>query len=226
MARSVYKGLKAGILVVVLSLVSWAGVQWLTRSQPMTIEEAGVIVTADRVIPERIVLGGDQPVRLYIANVSGRKSVTVIIPTDEPQKVEAETGQSAAVELKGRALRMLDGRKLTVEGGPGEAVFEVRAPGAKEESVTPATDIAVVMCDACAAPKVIRLKRGVAVTLWVTKTASDVSSDRFQCDELGVVAEVTDGQVTKVQLKPESIGEFTFYGTVTPDSRVVIQVVD
>ena len=87
-------------------------------------------------------------------------------------------------------------------------------------------DVAVVMCETCAAPRVITLKKGAAVTLWVTKTASELGYDHFVCEALGVSVDVTDGQVTKVELKPATTGKFVFTGTVTPDSRIVVQVVD
>jgi hypothetical protein len=63
-------------------------------------------------------------------------------------------------------------------------------------------------------------------TLWVTKTASEMPEDTFVCDEMGVNARVSDGELTKIPLKTDKAGEFVFTGTVTPDSRVVVQVVE
>jgi cytochrome c oxidase subunit 2 len=57
-------------------------------------------------------------------------------------------------------------------------------------------------------PKEITLKKGVPVTLEFT------SLDRlhgFKCSALGVRADIKPGQVTKVQVNPQKVGDFEFH---------------
>ena len=221
---------KTLILVLALGLMSWSLVHILTNRRPVEFQEVGLIIAADRVVPTHIYLRPDRPARLHLANVSGKKRVVVSIPVGEGMKVGVETGRVTAVELTRSNVRELNERLLTVSELPGRSLFRVIEPDPEgngaAKSQASETEIAVVMTDVCAAPQSITLKKGVSVKLWVTKTASEVPFDRFTCDELGIRIQVADGEVTMVSLKPETAGEFVFTGTVTPDSRVVVHVVD
>jgi hypothetical protein len=222
-AKKVYERLKLLGLILVLGWASWYVVQFVLHPAPVRYEDVALIVTQNRLIPPEIRLRGDRPVRLFVANVSPVEKVELQIAADPPVITQVERGKSTGVVLSRKVVRRLDGTKLAVNGLPLESVFRV-GPSASTESAAP--DVAVVMCDQCAAPRAITLKRGRPVTLWVAKTASEVGYDHFVCDELGISADVTDGEVTEVQLKPEKCGQFIFTGTVTPDSKVVVQVED
>ncbi len=217
---------KTLILVLALGLTSWSLVHVLTNCRPVEFQEVGLIIADDRVVPTHIYLRPDRPARLHLANVSDKKCVTVSIPVGEGMEVEVETGRVSAVELTRSNVRELNERTLTVSELDGHAVFSVTDRVEDASGRTSAGEIAVVMTDVCAAPKSITLRKGVSVKLWVTKTASEVPFDRFTCDELDIRIQVADGEVTMVSLKPETAGEFVFTGTVTPDSRVLVHVVD
>ena len=220
-----HRKVKTLILVLALGLMSWSLVQVLTNRRPVEFQEIGLNIADDKVIPTHIYLRPDRPARLHLANVSGKKCVTVSIPVGDELEVEVETGRGTAVELTRANVRELDERTLTVGELPGRSIFRIFEPDLEGKgaviSRTSETEIAIVMTDMCAAPKSITLRKGVPVKLWVTKTASEVPFDRFTCDELGIRIQVADGKVTIVSLKPETAGEFVFTGTVTDRKSVV-----
>ena len=196
------------------------------RSAPVVYQEVGVILLQDRLVPAEIRLTGDDPARLHILKGYGATSTEVAIPTLELAAVTVP-GVDAVIVIERSQLSLLDGQKLTSVSDGISAQFIVGdGPAEPPAAGDGYVDIAVVMTDDLAAPREVTLMRGVPVRLHVAKTDSDVGFDDLQCDRLGIRVRVPDRQVKTVTWTPEETGTFVFMGTVTPDSRVNVVVVD
>ncbi len=195
--------------------------------KPVEYQEIGIIQFQDRFVPREIQLVMGRPARLHITSAVEGASMEVSI---EGLDVSAVTsaGRVSTLTLEPGQIRTLEGRTLKSGLNGVGAIFRV-SKGGEPIPVAPAdgvVEVAVVMTDELAAPRQITLMRGVPVRLYVSKTDSDVGFDNFECDRLGIKLRVADRKVETVAFRPDRPGTFVFMGTVTPDSRVNIVVID
>lgn len=195
----------------------------LTHPKPPDWQDVGVIQMKGRVVPSEIVLVKGRPARLHVTAGMPGDGCTVQMDTLELTR-PVKQGEVTTVELTREQVDKLNGRRLRCGPGGGEAAFRIINKG--EPAPATGSEVAVVMTHELAAPKEVTLVKGVPVKLYVTKTASEEGFDKFTCDQLGIRMDVTDGEVSTVELTPLQAGTYTFVGTVTPDSRVSIVVID
>lgn len=220
------------VLVVVIVLI--AGIlalcgTWVLRKvfkyRPANYTEAGVIVAAGRVIPDQIVLDSTRAARLHLVSIGEGTSVRIVGKDSRTvATVSIEPGQVRSVVLSRRMVQDLGNGELRADNRAARIV--VRPPAENAAVPSSSTDLAVVMTNLLAAPKSITLRKGVPVTLFITKTPSEVSFDVFECKALDIRLEVEDNKLSEVKLTPDKTGDFEFLGTVTPDSKVVLHVVE
>lgn len=199
------------------------------KKKPVEYQEIGIIQFQDRFVPREIQLVTGRPARLHITSAVEGASTEVSIE-GLAVSVVTSAGRVSTLTLESGQIKTLEGRTLKSGLDGVRAIFRVsKNKGGEPMPIAPAdgaAEIAVVMADEFAAPRQITLMRGVPVRLYVTKTDSDVGFDNFECDRLGIKLRVADRKVETIVFRPDRSGTFVFMGTVTPDSRVNIVVID
>ena len=168
----------------------------------------------------------DRPARLHI--VQGYVGSAVDVTVGAVGAVaQTAPGVDAIIELKPSQLASLNGRTLkTTTGGISVPLVISGSDVEQTTAVNGQVEIAVVMTDELAAPRQVTLMRGVPVVLYVLKTDSEVGFDELHCDRLGIRVQVPDRELKTIAWTPQESGTFVLMGTVTPDSRVNVVVID